>query len=369
MKKCKLYVLLVIVAMVLLGEGCNNWNLAPKPSSTMQTQETQETQEFVKWIWQGNDLASPPTSIYKYTGSVGATLWWRDWVKEITHGRLIIEVAKPEAIVSPNECFKAVSKGAIDGAEHVYAASHAEITPESDILIGLPMAWTVPELAFDALYRRGMYDIVKEIYAEHNLYPIIYPMGSLYQVATIKPLDKPEDIKGMKIRAVGVYGEYIKALGGIPVSMPSSYIYKALKNNLIDGALIGFYGGIITDKGIEVCKSYVGEPNLNTVINVNIINLDKWNALPSDIREIIDSESKFILQAGAYEFHLQEEQAIALAQREGRINMTYWSDEDQAKVEELVMNQIWPAVAAKSPRCSQMVDMIRSQLRDLGKLH
>src|SRR5690606_29403088 len=61
-----------------------------------------------------------------------------------------------------------------------------------------------------------------------------------------KPILKPEDVRGMRLRVAGeVEGETVKALGGAPVTMGSAEVYQALEKNTIDG-LVSYIGTVVS---------------------------------------------------------------------------------------------------------------------------
>jgi TRAP-type C4-dicarboxylate transport system substrate-binding protein len=61
-----------------------------------------------------------------------------------------------------------------------------------------------------------------------------------------KPIRKPEDVRGMRLRVAGeIEGETVKALGGAPVTMGSAEVYQALEKNTIDG-LVSYIGTVVS---------------------------------------------------------------------------------------------------------------------------
>ena len=61
-----------------------------------------------------------------------------------------------------------------------------------------------------------------------------------------KPIQKPDDLKGMRIRTGGdLQAQVVKALGGSPVSMSSAEVYQALERGTIDG-IMAYVGTIIS---------------------------------------------------------------------------------------------------------------------------
>lgn len=69
-----------------------------------------------------------------------------------------------------------------------------------------------------------------------------------------KPITKPDDVRGMRIRVAGeVEGSTVQALGGSPVTMSSAEVYQALERGTIDG-LISYIGTIPGRSLQEVVK-------------------------------------------------------------------------------------------------------------------
>ena len=103
-----------------------------------------------------------------------------------------------------------------------------------------------------------------------------------------KSVDKLEDLRNLKIRAIGTGAKEAKALGGIQVSMPMSETYAALQRGIVDAYFAP----------IEQLKSgRIAEVIKHTVENYSVsysngfyvfMNLKKWTSLPQDIKRIFD---------------------------------------------------------------------------------
>jgi TRAP-type C4-dicarboxylate transport system substrate-binding protein len=105
---------------------------------------------------------------------------------------------------------------------------------------------------------------------------------------SVKPISRLEDVKGRKIRALGVSGRIVTALGGAPVGIPMVDTYDALSKGIVEGVLIN-WGGAFNYKMGEVTKNHLIAPAIGYGTNLYIVmNKDKWNSLPPDIQAIID---------------------------------------------------------------------------------
>jgi TRAP-type C4-dicarboxylate transport system substrate-binding protein len=105
---------------------------------------------------------------------------------------------------------------------------------------------------------------------------------------TKKPVNKLEDLKGMKIRCTGMAAKIIAALGATPVAMPMGETYDALSRGVVDGsmapqeALQGWKWGEVVKYTIENFGS-----SYSTGFFV-VMNKNKWNSLPPDVQKTIE---------------------------------------------------------------------------------
>lgn len=118
---------------------------------------------------------------------------------------------------------------------------------------------------------------------------------------TKKPISKPEDLQGLKIRTPGapVWQETIRALGATPVALPWTEVYMALQQGVIDGAEAqhpATYGS----KLYEVTK-YITRTGHIQLWNSPVVG-EKWlKSLPEDFQKIIFEEAD---KAGDYATNL-----------------------------------------------------------------
>jgi C4-dicarboxylate-binding protein DctP len=112
------------------------------------------------------------------------------------------------------------------------------------------------------------------------------------QFTANKPLRKPEDFRGMKIRIQSskVMDAQIRALGANPQSMAFSEVYQALQTGVVDGE-DNPYSNIYTQKFFEVQK-YLMVSDHGYHAYVLIANKKFWDGLPPDIRKTMDGVVK-----------------------------------------------------------------------------
>jgi TRAP-type C4-dicarboxylate transport system substrate-binding protein len=99
------------------------------------------------------------------------------------------------------------------------------------------------------------------------------------------------DLRGKKIRVSGPEGQTLTALGGTPVSIVDmGEVYLSLSNGILDGLIIGNQA-LVSFKFGEVVHYYTqwDGPAIRCLPFGFFMNMDKWNSLPKDIQDAIDS--------------------------------------------------------------------------------
>lgn len=119
-----------------------------------------------------------------------------------------------------------------------------------------------------------------------------YSLGWVKIANTKRPITKPEDVKGLKIRTTEaeLYIELIKAWGGAPTPMAFGEVYTALQQGTVDG-MVTTTSLYITDRFYETLK-YMTTVNPFSICHIPIVNMSWYNSLPDDLKQIF-SESIF----------------------------------------------------------------------------
>jgi TRAP-type C4-dicarboxylate transport system substrate-binding protein len=103
-----------------------------------------------------------------------------------------------------------------------------------------------------------------------------------------KPVRKLEDMKGLTIRAPGMVGNTIKALGGTPAPTPIMEVYDGISKGVIDGVNTPFET-LKTFRFAEVAKYTTASWQVGNIYTFYVaMNKNSYNKLPPDIKEIFD---------------------------------------------------------------------------------
>ena len=185
-----------------------------------------------------------------------------------------------------------------------------------------------------------------EIQQEFSRFKVLYIGGQeTYYIASVKkPIEKLEDLKGMKIRVVGRYAtKVIEKLGATAVSIPVSDLYDAAAKGVIDGALV--ISDFIDSFSVhQVLPYWTKVPLWNSVI-VKLMNKQTWESLPADIQEQVMSVSgyKKALAQAEVRFGLEAQKKWqALMDKDGK-HITYFTlpEDEVLRWKEIAGKPIW----------------------------
>jgi TRAP-type C4-dicarboxylate transport system substrate-binding protein len=299
-------------------------------------------------------------------GTGGFGQLWMEWMEEHSGGRLDMEIAEPGAIVAPADMLSACTKGTLDFIAHGWAGMWSGTVPEGNVEIGMPFAWETPAEFWDSYYNWGLKEIFEEVYAEQNVWPHIWANGDVYTFYANFDCSDPRSIEGKKMRAYGVYGKMIEALGASPASIAGADLYMALKLGTVDGAIYGM-SGLWDMKHQEVVKYFVSEPNFTTIGCTFYVNLDSLNALPDDLKQMILEDSKYVTCTYVNQYSTAVNYYMNQAVGDGYCQRVKWTGDDRAYIYEKGIG-LWDEIAALSPRTKQLVDIVKAQAREAGKI-
>jgi tripartite ATP-independent transporter DctP family solute receptor len=112
------------------------------------------------------------------------------------------------------------------------------------------------------------------------------------QLYTTRPINKIEDLKGLKIRVanIPVYSKPWEALGALPTSMGVDEAFMAIQQGIVDGGEIELQTAYSL-KWNEVAKYVV--LTSHAMDNYSWILWGKWlESLPADLRQVVEESAK-----------------------------------------------------------------------------
>ena len=136
----------------------------------------------------------------------------------------------------------------------------------------------------------------REEFAEvHPLMVHVHAPGTLHLRG--EPVKTLEDLQGLKLRAPSrMTNAALKALGATPVGMPVPAVPESLARGVIDGAALP-YEVALPLKVHELTRSHTeiavgkGTRGLYTAVFLFAMNKARYDALPADLKKVIDDNS------------------------------------------------------------------------------
>jgi TRAP-type C4-dicarboxylate transport system substrate-binding protein len=321
--------------------------------------------------WKGQSCFASTVSPYGpfkqgQTGVGAHAWWWADWVKKSTNGRLVIDLVEPGAVFPIAESDTAVSKNVVQFAV-TYPSYYGGRIPESDVETGGVFVWENEAQLFEAHHKYGLFEALQRIYAKHNLKWLPYHTDAIVGIGTTFPAPNPQSFKGKKIRAVGMWADFVRMLGASPVSLPWGEIYMGMKLGTIDGYVAGS-GTLEELKLKEVTKGYVSSPMVSTAFANIIINMDAWKALPPDIQTFLERNTPYYTYAMSSNWHNQCTWVLKNAEQQYGLKIYAWSNEEIDRLTRQTVDEIYPRIAKKSKDCAELIEIVKKQMRDYGRI-
>jgi TRAP-type C4-dicarboxylate transport system substrate-binding protein len=220
-----------------------------------------------------------------------------------TNGTVKVDYYSGGSLLKAPQMFDGVVSGIADiGYSHVYyTAGRMPVTEAAGLPLGYPSAWVASQ-ALNDFYREFKpkeFDKVKVLWLNTS------PNSAIATAS--KPIRKLEDLKGLTIRAPGLAGEVIKALGGTPAPTPMMEVYDAISKGVIDGEASNFET-LFAFKFAEVVKYTTSVWEINNPFPFYLVmNKKSYDKLPPDTRAIFDGlvgeyKERYILMWNSIDF-------------------------------------------------------------------
>ena len=214
---------------------------------------------------------------------------WAKAVDEKTKGGLKIEVFHSAQLGVEEDIIEQIRQGANVG-QNTDSARLGNYIPGIAIMNGPYFANTLEEV-IKVKNTPTVKAWVDELAKKYGLKVVSFTWVQGYRhFFTNKPIRKPEDLKGMRIRTppAPIWQESVRALGATPVALPFGEMYPALQQKAIDGVEL-VYNNIPAGRFYEVLK-YANETSHIMLINFEVISAKFFNGLPADYQKILLDE-------------------------------------------------------------------------------
>ena len=204
-------------------------------------------------------------------------LFFGERLEEISGGRFKVQIYPSQQLGTERQCLELLQIGSLDMTK-VSAGVLENFSPSIKVF-GIPYMFKDKEHTFRVLDG----PIGDELLAGTEKYWLkglgYYDSGSRSFYTIDKPIEKPNDLEGLKIRVMESQTaiDMVKSFGGSPTPISWGELYTALQQGVVDGAENNppsFY----LSRHYEVCKYYIIDEH--TVLpDVVLMSTHLWNSL------------------------------------------------------------------------------------------
>lgn len=225
---------------------------------------------------------------------------WSKEVEKRTGGKVKVQTFPGGTLLPAKNIFDGVITGTADIGNFAmsYQPGRFPVSEAVDLPIGFTSAKSASMALLDMLEKYP-----KEFEKVKLITAFTCPPADFM---TSKPVRSLKDLKGMELRASGTGAEVVKRLGGIPIAMPQSDAPEALQKGVVKGNVSSME--VLKDLNYAAYLPFATDANLFVVTFAVVMNKDKWNSLPADVKKVIDDMKREQAEwTGAYvDNHVKE---------------------------------------------------------------
>lgn len=217
---------------------------------------------------------------HSHSGDTPTTLglyYFADRIEELTDGEIKIEVFIGGVLGSEVETMEQLLEGTIE-MNRVSATRLGEFSPIMDIF-SVPYLFRNEEHCLNVIHG----DVGRELAATCENYGVklltYFYTGSRSIYNTVRPINTPDDLKGLKIRVMGskLMLDTMRILGASPTTTAYAEVYTALQTGVIDGGENP--PASVVDMSFYEVADYYSLNEHFTIPDVIVISKEVWDEL------------------------------------------------------------------------------------------
>jgi TRAP-type C4-dicarboxylate transport system substrate-binding protein len=225
-----------------------------------------------------------PASMHTHRGAEVVAKYFNERNK-----RFHIKIYPAGQLFEEKGLVQGVQTGALDSSFGTSAAWGGAVP--SVYVLDFPMLMGTSKLGLAAI-SGGYGKAMEKNFDKANVQLIGWVVYGLYDIVVngVRPLAKPEDFKGLRLRSTGaLHGAMVEALGGGPTVMSAGEVYMAMQRGTIDGTVTAVTSAV-ERKWYEPAKYATFLPLSYSALPITV-SKRFWNKLD-------DAEKKALMDAG-----------------------------------------------------------------------
>lgn len=282
-----------------------------------------------------------------------AMVFMADALAHKSDGKLTIEIYPSSQLGSEKQSLELLQIGSLDMTK-VSAAVMENFSPDLQVL-------GYPYLFRDDAHRFKIYDgaIGKQLLSGSEAFWLkgltYFDAGNRSFYTTETPIEKPEDLEGLKIRVMqsSTAIDMVKSFGGSPTPISWGELYTSLQQGVVDGAennLPSFY----TSKHYEVCK-YLSKNEHTAIPDILVIGTNTWKRLSPNEKQWLTEAVEEATELQRELWQKAEEEALKAIEQAG-VKVT---EPDKSLFEEKA-NRMFKSLEEKNEHLYKLIMAIKN---------
>ncbi len=294
-------------------------------------------------------------------------IWFGDEVTKRTGGKVTFEYYYSQSLGSSKEQLENIAAGVfhLGQVAPTYAPGKQ---PLWDGVTVLPLATSSHVSKHKAIMDLSVQPPMMKEMKEWNQKFLFGAQYEPYDIMSKKAINNLNDLKGLKIRAVGLQAKTMDLLSASPVSMPAPEVYMALSKGTIDAVLFPLcsMGGY----SLHEASSHFTYFGCGTPTSLFNINLDTWNGLPPEVKQVMLEVAKEVPEQYKVIYDKLRKDWLKKFEAAG-VKVSTFPSEERAKAVEIGGVPVWREWAKKADSkglpASEMLDFLLKKVREYEK--
>ena len=275
-------------------------------------------------------------------------------VEEKTAGRVTVKMFHSGVLGSQSDAIEQVRIGAL-AIGNFNLGPIGPIAPEANV-VSLPFIFKDMGHMHRALDGEAGEKISAGMAQKGLMALAWYDSGARSFYNSKKPINTPEDVKGLKVRVMNndLYSGMIAALGGNPSPMAFAEVYQSLKTGVVDGAENNWPSYENTGH-FEVAGYYSLSQHL-IIPECVCVNTDAFNALSGEDQTAVRDAAR---QSAEIQRELWEKRAVQSRDKVIAAGVKF-NDIPNKSAFQSAMTPVYDEYLAKNPDLKPLVDLIKN---------
>lgn len=295
-------------------------------------------------------LLKTPIAFGSHLPALGTPIVWvSEQLNLVSDGAIKMKIYEPGKLVGPPEILDAVSSGKVNSG-YATAGYWQGKMPAASLFSAVPFGPEAGEYMAWLYYGNGL-KLYQEMYDTNGYNVKVIPCAIISPETSgwfKKPIEKPEDLKGLNMRFFGLGASVMEKLGVSTSQLPGGEIFGALEKGAIDASEFS-QPAIDQRLGFHKIVKYNYFPGWHqqaTIFEL-LVNKDTWGKMSAGQQATVENTCKASMTNAIAEGEAMQFPVMAEAKANG-VEIRYWND-TMLKTFEEKWNEVATEKSAEDP--------------------